>query len=127
MLIDINLVAKLPQSYRKYHDRITHFCRDPQEAARKRTAWLAGCTSLTTYHEKENLAEVFYHKLFLKQFYTFSGIFWSALATTQSQLELGLRKLLISLKPFFCLVFVSPNYFGIRPQNIKYYCTPGLG
>jgi hypothetical protein len=32
-------VAKFTKSYRKYHVIITHFCRDPQEAARKRTAW----------------------------------------------------------------------------------------
>ena len=32
-------MAKLPISDRKYHVRITHFRREPQEAAKKRTAW----------------------------------------------------------------------------------------
>ena len=39
ILINHNLVAKIPISHRKYHVRIPHFCRYPQEAARKRTAW----------------------------------------------------------------------------------------
>ena len=33
--VNHNFVAKLPISHRKYNVRIMHFCRDPQEAAKK--------------------------------------------------------------------------------------------
>ena len=36
--INHNVVAKLSISCRKYHVMITHFCRDPQEATKRRTA-----------------------------------------------------------------------------------------
>ena len=49
--------GKLPKSHRKSHVKLTHFCREPQEVAKKRTA----CKTASK-PKKENFYLLYMHQ-----------------------------------------------------------------